>query len=562
MEKQLPKIKYFLYARKSSESEDRQVASIESQINELKKVATRENLNIIDVLSESQSAKAPGRPIFNKMVERINNGEAQGIICWKLDRLARNPVDGGNISWMLQQGVIRHIQTHERSHYPTDNVLMMAVELGMANQFIRDLSENTKRGLKTKAERGWFPGFAPIGYTHNPLKRKGEKEIIKDTEKFDFIRKMFDLILTGSYKPPQILEIANKEWLFQMQNGKPMYKSAIYRLFTNPFYYGTFEYPRESGNWYKGKHEPIIAEEEYDRVQVLLGRKGNPRPKDHNFAFTGIMKCGECGAMITAEEKIKRQKNGNIHQYIYYHCTKRKHPECSQKCIEQKELENQVLDVLEKIEIPLDFYNWAIKQLQVENKEESKDRNKILGNQQRAYNDCIKEIDGLIGMRAKGELDEENYKRKMTCLNEEKIRLKELLDDTDNRVNDWVGKAEQVFSFARDARTKFETGTAEDKRAILTNLGSNLLLKDKIISISIQKPLLLIDKAAQEVKAIHNKLEPPKKGKNEPDFDKLYSKNPILLRGQDSNLQPSAYTYPNVSNRGGLYHHPFGCPGI
>ena len=160
MKQQQEKIKYFLYARKSSEAEDRQVASIGSQIDELTKLAKRENLEIANTFSESQSAKEPGRPLFNEMIDKIHKKEIQGIICWKLDRLARNPVDGGQINWMLQQGIIRHIQTFERSYYPTDNVLMMSVEFGMANQFIRDLSQNTKRGLKAKAERGWYPTFA------------------------------------------------------------------------------------------------------------------------------------------------------------------------------------------------------------------------------------------------------------------------------------------------------------------------------------------------------------------------------------------------------------------
>ena len=133
------KIEYFLYARKSTESEDQQIASIDSQIEVLVDLAKREGLEIIDVLSEAQSAKAPGRPVFNRMIERINNGEAQGIICWKLDRLARNPVDGGNISWMLQRETIKHIRTYDRGYYPTDNVLMMSVEFGMANQYVRDL---------------------------------------------------------------------------------------------------------------------------------------------------------------------------------------------------------------------------------------------------------------------------------------------------------------------------------------------------------------------------------------------------------------------------------------
>jgi DNA invertase Pin-like site-specific DNA recombinase/predicted metal-binding protein len=529
MEKQLHKIKYFLYARKSSESEDRQVASIDSQIKELQRVAEREGLKIIEVLSESKSAKEPGRPIFNKMIERISNNEAQGIICWKLDRLARNPVDGGNVQWMLQREIIKHIQTYERGYYPTDNVLMMSVEFGVANQFILDLKQNTKRGLKNKAERGWYPGLAPFGYTHNPIKRKGEKEIIKDPERFDLVKRIFDLMLKGQ-KPPHILEIANNKWAVRMQNGKPMHKSMIYRIFTNPFYYGTFEYPKGSGNWYKGNHEPMITEEQYDRIQVLLGRKGKTRPKSHNFAFTGIIRCGECGSMITAEEKVKSQKNGNIHQYVYYHCTKRKHPNCSQRFIEQKELEKQILEILGRIEIPAEFHKWAIEQLKRESYEETKERNKILENQKLNYQKCLRRIDKLMEMRMNEEIDQQEFLEKKSELLKEKSQLQELLNDTNERVNGWVEKTENMFNFAEKAKARFETGTAEDKRQILSALGSNLLLKDRILSISIEKPLILIEQAASEVRNIHSRLEPVKTGKNRINFDELYLENPILLR--------------------------------
>ena len=142
---------YFLYARKSTDVEDKQVLSIEAQLNELRSLAKRDGLEITAEFIEKRTAKMPGRPIFNEMAQRIQAGEAQGIICWKIDRLARNPVDGGQISWLLQQGVIQHIRTHDRSYLPGDNVLMMSVEFGMANQYIRDLSANTKRGLDRKS---------------------------------------------------------------------------------------------------------------------------------------------------------------------------------------------------------------------------------------------------------------------------------------------------------------------------------------------------------------------------------------------------------------------------
>lgn len=269
-------LRYFIYSRKSSESEDRQILSIESQISELKKLSERLNLTVIDILSESQSAKCPGRPLFNEMLKKINQGKANGIICWKLDRLARNPIDGGQIIWILQKGIIKHIQTYDRSYYPEDNILLMSIEFGMANQFILDLSKNVKRGLKTKAEKGWLPTTAPFGYLNDKSKERGRREIKKDPERFVLIKKMWELMHTGSYTPPKIAKIANEKWGFRTPHEKPLSNSTIYQLFNNPFYYGWFEYPKGSGNWYQGSHEPMITQEEYDRVQILLGRKGKP----------------------------------------------------------------------------------------------------------------------------------------------------------------------------------------------------------------------------------------------------------------------------------------------
>jgi site-specific DNA recombinase len=318
--------KYILYARKSTESEDRQVLSIESQINELKTIAEREGLQIVAVLQESRSAKDLGRPVFAEMMERITRGEADGILCWKLDRLARNFIDGGRVIEFLQRGVIAHVRSYERSYYPADNVLLMAVELGMANQYSRDLAVNVSRGLRAKAQMGWYPVQPPLGYLNTKTNDKGSNTIFKDDERFDLVRRLWDMMLTGEYTAHALWKIANEKWGLRTRRGFKMSRSNVYHLFTNPFYYGSFEWPRGSGNWYNGAHDPMITMDEYDTVQVLLGRKGRPRPKSHVFAFIGTMKCGECGMAITAEEKTKCQKNGNVHKYIYYHCTKKGRP--------------------------------------------------------------------------------------------------------------------------------------------------------------------------------------------------------------------------------------------
>lgn len=536
------KIRYFLYARKSTESEDKQVASIDAQINELTKIAKDNNFEIVEILQECKSAKAPGRPIFNDMMARINKGEADGILCWKLNRLARNPVDGGQISWLLQMNVIKQIYTYGRSYLPTDNVIVMAVELGMANQFIRDLSVDTKRGLKAKAERGWYPTYTTLGYKHNPLKIKGEKEIIIDEDRFDLTRKMFDLVLTGRYSPPKALDVATNEWKLRNKKGKKVAISTFYRILSDPFYYGMFEYPKGTGNWHNGKHKPMITAEEFDLIQILLG-KGTikQRPKTKEFAYTGLMRCGECGAVITADAKVKKQKNGNVHFYTYYHCTKRKDPNCSQKVIRVENLEEQISEILGKIQIPTGFTDWAMDVLRENNKFESKDRTQIISNHQKEYNSVILKIDGLIEMRASNELTQEEFLAKKAELGKERARLQELLKDQDKRVDDWLEKAEQLFVFAEKAQIKFtdKNTSLKEKGMILSCLGSNLTLLDGKLSISLQEPLLRIEEMAKGLRAETFRFEPlnfvQDKKKNE-GFSPQIS---MLLPGSDSNRRPT-----------------------
>jgi DNA invertase Pin-like site-specific DNA recombinase len=555
--------RYFIYCRKSSEAEDRQVLSIESQINELKRLAERLNLTVIDILSEARSAKAPGRPVFNEMIKKINQGKADGIICWKLDRLARNPIDGGQIIWMLQKGIIKHIQTYDRSYYPEDNVLVMNVEFGMANQYILDLSKNVKRGLKTKVEKGWLPSLAPLGYLNDKSK------IIKDPERFDLVRKMWDLMLTGIYSPPKILEIANNKWGLRTLQGKVLARSSIYRIFTNPFYYGWFEYPKGSGNWYQGAHEPMITPEEYDKVQILLGRKGRPRPKKYNFAFTGLIRCGECRAMVTAEEKnqvicssckykfssinrlecpkcntlIEEMKNPTILKYVYYHCTKRKDPKCTQGSIEVKELERQIDEYLSRIHISERFKNWAIKYLKEENEKETTSREAILNSQRRAYDNCLKKLNNLFQLKISplntdgSLLSDEEYAKRKTELIREKAYLEEILKDTGRRVKKWLDIAEKTFNFACYARYWFENGTPEEKKTILQALGSNLTLKDKKLYIQIKKLFVPIENVSQGIPEAKPRFEPKKSALNERKLEEFYSQNPIVRRRWDSNPQ-------------------------
>ena len=216
-------MKAILYCRKSSESEDRQVMSLDAQENELKRIAERDGIEIVKVYRESMSAKAPGRPLFAEMLDLISKGKADAILCWKLDRLARNPVDGGSISWALQKNQIKLIKTHERDYLPSDNVLLMYVELGMSNQYVRDLSENVKRGNREKLRRGEWPNRAPYGYKND----KNTKTLVVVRSQAEKVRQTFELYATGKYS---VTDLARK--LNLGRSTIEMEKN--FQVFTNP----------------------------------------------------------------------------------------------------------------------------------------------------------------------------------------------------------------------------------------------------------------------------------------------------------------------------------------
>ena len=533
------KIKYLLYPRKSTESEDRQVLSISSQIDELKKIAEYENIELLDSMPESRSAKTLGRPVIAKMIERINSGEAQGILCWKLDRLARNFIDGGKIIQMLQTGVIKHIRTFERSYYPQDNVILMSLEFATANQFSRDLAVNVERGMRKKAEMGWYPVQPPMGYLNSKFKGRGNNDIYNDEKRFALTRKMWDMLLTGKYSASAIWRIADKKWHLTTRKGGKLSLSNIFYIFANPFYYGMFEWPRGSGNWYKGKHEAMITIEEFDRAQILLGRKGAPRAKTHSFAFTGTIKCGECGAGITAEEKNKVQMNGNVHSYIYYHCTHKIKKDCPQKYIEEKKLTDEIVGKVHELDLTDEFHIWAMKWLRDEQAGEVQTRNSILKNQQKEYNDTVERLDRYIEMRANNELTEDEFREKKSLMIKEKARLAELLDQTDKRVDAWMENMENAFTFIAQAEEKLRHGTVEQRKEILSALGSNRTLFQQKLALDMEETLLPFQKISKALHRIHDRLEPRKRKLKQGDYEKIYSHSPTVCARLESNQRPS-----------------------
>ena len=471
-------------------------------------LAERQGLQIVGTFSEAKSAKEPYvREQFNEMIKQINAGKANGILVWKMDRLARNSVDEGTVKYLLQKGIIQNIKSTDRDWYPDDNVLLASVEFGVATQYSRDLAKHIKRGLRARLEAGVRPSIAPLGYRNSKYHEKGKEEILVDEERFHLVRKIFDTFITGRYTPFQMLDMAS-EWGLTVKatNAYPekkISKTYMYTLLSNPFYYGDFEYPLGSGNWYHGSHQPMITKEEYDKVQwILSGKKGSMRPKTHKFKYTGIMRCGECGAFITAEAKVKHQKNGKIHHYTYYHCTKRVNADCQQKCVSETELERQIVGYLQKITVSKEFHEWAMNELKEIDRGSSAEKEKHLAIKRKAFTDCQNKLDALLQLRMDGEIDAEQYKEKKAQFEKEQFELRQYLENAEKAEKEWLEGAEQTLTFAERAVEEFKEGDFEKRRAILQSVGTNHKLLDRRLTIETHKPLEIFSVVKDETDQI------------------------------------------------------------
>lgn len=339
MEAKTPDLKYCLYARKSSESDERQAMSIDSQLSEMRALAENEKLNVVCEKQESHSAKDSGkRPVYNEMLAEIAAGEYNAILTWAPDRLSRNAGDLGSIVDLMDQHKLLHIRTYSQTftNSPNEKFLLMIL-CSQAKLENDNKSINVKRGMKTKLEMGWRPGVAPLGYINRAF--GGVKDIILDPERAGTVKQIFEKTVQGI--PGREIQ----RWLSEVgctnRSGKNVTLSQVYLILNNPFYYGEFEWPEGSGNWFKGAHEPLITRELFDQIHVgrvdYKGQWGSKR-----FAFKGLLTCGSCGAEITAEEKFKLLKDGSYNRHVYYHCTKRKDPNCSEKYLNEADMQEQI----------------------------------------------------------------------------------------------------------------------------------------------------------------------------------------------------------------------------
>src|SRR3989344_454154 len=418
--------KFFIYTRKSTDTEDRQVRSITDQLAELRELAKKEQLEIVDVFVEKQTAKIPGRPIFGEMIARIEKGEASGILAWHPDRLARNSVDGGKVIYLVDTAKITDLK------FPTfwfdstpQGKFMLSIAFSQSKYYIDNLSENIKRGHRQKLKNGLWPQMAPLGY----LNDKQTKNIGVDKVKSVLIKKTFEAYATGNFTLAQLRKIINELGLKGRRDVELSISNFQY-LLKNPFYYGLIRY---SGEFYEGKHEPIITKKLFDEAQEVMARKSKPKTKELKpYAYRGFFRCGECGCFITTET----QKGHN-----YLRCTKRKNP-CLQRYVREDAITSLIQTELQKVSLPDDWADWMIA-------ENAKDRQSEVQSST-LFADSIKvEIVSV----------DEKLDKLMTAYLENALSLAEYQTAKNKLVNQKQSLKDKLTAFEQKVNNRFELAT-------------------------------------------------------------------------------------------------------
>ncbi len=478
------KTKYFLYARKSTEDEERQVMSIEAQLAELADFAKRENIEIVETFIESKSAKKPGREVFNQMMSKVyESKEPVGLIAWHPDRLARNSVDGGQIIYCIDIAKIISLRFPTFWFEPTpQGLFMLQVAFGQSKYYSDNLSENVKRGIRQKLRRGECPHFAPFGYVNNPKTRNIEPDEVKAK----IVKKAFEEFATGKHTLESLSERLSF-WGVVSKTGKPPCKATIQRMLNNITYLGIIKHNGES---YEGGFPALIDRATFEAVQKVQKQRARPRKskKRHNFAFIGLLSCGECKASITAQFA-----HGHGGTYKYYRCTKKLEP-CSQKYLQEDLLAEQLKDQLQKVALPDDCVEKMLAKINILEKETTQSNQSFAQNLNEKIKETENKIDKLVNTYLEGNLEKEIYLLKKDELIKTKTDLNSKKSDFGRKGSYWIEPLRNFINTAHHAGKLALSNDFYEIKSLAEKIGTNRRLFQKKALLDLVKPFDLIPK--------------------------------------------------------------------
>jgi len=467
--------KYFMYARKSTEDEERQVMSIEAQLAELAEFAKRENLEIVEKFIESKSAKKPGREIFNEMIKKINESrEPVGILSWHPDRLARNSVDGGQVIYLIDTQKIVSLRFPTFWFEPTpQGLFMLQVAFGQSKYYSDNLSENVRRGIRQKLRRGEWPSKALLGYVNNPKTRNIEPHPVKAK----VIERAFEEFSESKYT----LESLGKrltEFGLESKNRTPLAKATIQRMLTNVAYIGLIKHGSEIC---EGNYQPILSRQLFEAVQKKLKERARPRhsKKRHDFPFVGLLHCGECDGMITAQWAKGK--------YRYYRCTK-KFGSCPQPYVGENQLAEQLKLLLQTVALRDDWAEKMLEQVEIWEKEKFQSSRTFVQKLDVELGATQQKLDKLVSAYLDGDIEKEIYLEKKEGLMKQKVSSLKQKEDFGQKRKNWVEPLREWIKSSSEAEIEKKCQNYHELKQFVEKIGTNRLLLNRKVQMDFSEP--------------------------------------------------------------------------
>ena len=306
-------MKALLFCRVSSKEQADEGYSLESQEKLLTSYAGEHGFQIAKVYKVAETAsKDHFRKMFKEMFEHATKNKINLILCEKIDRLTRSLKSAAIVDDWVKGLPAREIHFVKESFVLNNKTkahenLVWDMKVAIARFYTNNLSEEVRKGQDEKLSQGWMPAKPTLGY--KTIGEKGHKTHVIDEQKSPLIKKMFEHYSTGLYSLKALVEIMYKAGLRSSRDNR-LVKSRMASMLGDPFYYGKI---RWMGHIYPGNQEPLVTKELFDKVQMVLRGKTNPRHTKHNHLFKGLIRCADCNHLITWE----KQKS-----IVYGHCNK------------------------------------------------------------------------------------------------------------------------------------------------------------------------------------------------------------------------------------------------
>ncbi|WP_421702336.1 recombinase family protein [Aliiroseovarius sp.] len=433
--------------------------SLQEQKDAILAFASRNNLDVLDWFEEKETAAKSGRPKFNQMLRQLKRGKASGLIMHKIDRSARNLKDWSIVSELPDQGIDVYVATESLDFTTRGGRLTADMLAVIAADFIRNLREETRKGIRGRLKQGLYPFRAPIGYLDTG---KGNPKA-QCPRKASLVREMFDLYGSGQHSLRSLQSEMNRRGLLN-HAGKPLSLHGVETILKNPFYMGIIEI-KNSGEVFKGIHEPIISPSLFQLVQDIKAGRCGPKVTRHNHLFRGLFRCGHCGNPMSPELQKGR---------VYYRCQR---PDCATKTIREDVLDAFIYRVFSKFQISTEDADklekdWLDTQEQTTRDETRKSIELRISSVEQGMR---RATDLLI----EGTLDNETYleKKKEAALTIARLQeeLRKLPDPADVEAN-----TRQFIELMKTLAELYESLKPNEKREFIENAFSNRTVAGKM----------------------------------------------------------------------------------